>query len=600
MHCRAGPDRACRVVYCALFLASRLSCRSCRDRSDSRSTLHFLWLLLLAAPAFAASPLDLNALQHQNDIILRQQQEQLRQDQETIRHTPPPGGATLPAPAAATAEPGGPCRTIQSISINSAPHLPRKRQQALKQPYEGRCLQASDIQALLTAITGDYFQRGHVTTRAYLSAQDLSGGQLSITVVEGVIASLAVDGSRRDRTWLTGAFPGTLGKLLELRDLEQGIDQLNHQASNNARLDIEPGTNAGESIVVVHNSPTLPLHLLTSVDNQGSPSTGRRSAMATVSEDGRLGVNEVVSVTHRRTVPDNSNHFSSSNALDVWLPFGYNTLSFDVSSSSYITVLGTPSGVPLQSQGNTLSRSLGLDRVVYRDQTRRLSVSGTLNSQATDSYLANQFLDVSSRRLTYFDAGAALFTNLGSGLLNARLDLFRGLRTLGALKDPEGLDPDLPHAQFDKRTLSLGYERPFTVLKQPLHWSSQLNAQRGVTTLFGSQQMLIGSIGTVRGFQNNSLSGDSGYYWRNELSLAHHCQIGSVSMACRSYTAVDMGSVSSKASGVPSGALSGLTIGSSAQWRQLTGELFFSRALTMPAIVTREQGKAYFRLSCAL
>jgi len=578
------------------FSSDKIPCRFNRLNVILRTIILPLGLFGLNQ-AWAASPVDLAALQRQNDVILQQQQDQIRQDQENARRAIAPSGASLKTPDMGKTEPVGPCRDIQEIVINGADHLSKTTIKHIVQAYQGRCLAANDIEALLTQITGAYFSRGYITSRAYLPAQDLKTGKLTITVVEGVVERYQIEGPAASRIWPYGVFPSSSGSLLNLRDIEQGIDQINRASSNNARLDIQPGSKAGESVVVVQNPSTFPLHLLTSFDNQSVAATGRESGMVTITEDGLLHANEVVSVTRRQTLPNNDNHFSRSNALNVSLPFGYSTLNFNVSSSAYNSLIHTPSGASLLSQGNTLTRSLGLDRVVYRDQDSRISVSGTLSTQRTDSYIASQFLDVASRSLTSFDAGVAGFTRLAGGIFNMRLDYVHGLTILDALNDPKGLPYDLPHAQFAKVMIDAGYDRPFSFMGQPLSWSSRLNAQTSSTSMFGSQQIIIGGPLSVRGFLNTSLSGDSGYYWRNELGMPRAFDLGGNTLNTRFYAGVDVGCVNNNAVGVPSGALSGITLGVSGQLRQFSGELSLSHELSQPAGTVRESGQVFFRLS---
>ncbi len=581
------------INYCS---SDKIPCRFNRLNVILRTIILPLGLFSLNQ-AWAASPVDLAALQRQNDVILQQQQDQIRQDQENARRAIAPSGASLKTPNVVKTEPVGPCREIQEIVINGADHLSKTTIKHIVEAYQGRCLAANDIEVLLTQITGAYFSRGYITSRAYLPAQDLKTGKLTITVVEGVVERYQIEGPAASRIWPYGVFPSSSGSLLNLRDIEQGIDQINRASSNNARLDIQPGSKAGESIVVVQNPSTFPLHLLTSFDNQSVAATGRESGMVTITEDGLLHANEIVSVTRRQTLPDNDHHFSDSNALNVSLPFGYSTLNFNVSSSAYDSLIHTPSGASLLSQGNTLTRSLGLDRVVYRDQDSRISVSGTLSTQRTDSYIANQFLDVGSRSLTSFDVGAAGFTRLAGGIFNMHLDYVHGLTILDALNDPKGLPYDLPHAQFAKVMIDAGYDRPFSFMGQPLSWSSHVNAQESSTSMFGSQQIIIGGPLSVRGFLNTSLSGDSGYYWRNELGMPRAFDLGGNTLNTRFYAGVDVGCVNNNAAGVPSGALSGITLGVSGQLRQFSGELFMSHELSQPAGTVRESGQVFFRLS---
>src|SRR3546814_18044191 len=136
------------------------------------------------------------------------------------------------------------------------------------------CVEVDEIGRLLGEVTKAYIDRGYATTRAYLPEQDLSSGRLRIEVVEGRISRIEVDGSG---VFVPGAFLYPDGDRLNLRRLEQGLDQINRLSSNNATLDIQPGDRPGERVVVIHNHPTRRIYPTLSADNLGSRSPGRHT-----------------------------------------------------------------------------------------------------------------------------------------------------------------------------------------------------------------------------------------------------------------------------------------------------------------------------------
>ena len=189
----------------------------------------------------------------------------------------------------------------------------------------------------------------------------------------------------------------------------------------------------------------------------------------------------------------------------------------------------------------------------------------------------------------------------GGGILNARLGYVKGLTAFGALRDADNLPRDLPHAQFRKLTVDLGFSRRFSVSDRAYLWSSQFSGQHAYDTLYGSQQMLIGGSSSVRGFLNSVLSGDSGSYLRNELSMPWQITLANGSpLSGRVYTGFDVGHVSNRASGVPSGTLSGATLGASVQWKTLSLDAFAARAIDLPHTLKREGTLYGFRLSASL
>lgn len=560
-----------------------------------RSWVCLLLLLLLQVAQAQTAPADIG---RQNELIERQLQDRLREQQERARErtTPRAPAPEVAPPKISVPELGVPCRDIRELRIEGATRLPEADRQVLQRGFSGRCLGSSDLEAILARLTKIYIDRGYVTTRAYLPAQDLRTGTLVVRVVEGTIERFDIDSSRAAAQWPPGAFPAKPGDLLNLRDLEQGIDQINRLASNDAQLDLRPGSEPGQSVVLVRNAARRPVRLLLTYDSLGARATGRDSLAATLSLDSLLGLNELVSLTHRESVPHDGEHKSRADALAFSVPWGYSTVSLDLSESRYANLIVTPAAVGLLSEGRTTVAGLTLDRVVYRDRASRVSLAGRLGTQDSRAWLAGQFLDVTSRQQTTLDLSASGFTAALGGIANGRFGFTRGLPALGGIDDPVGLPDDLPHARFRKVNLDLGFSRRFLMADRPWLWSSQFSAQHAFDTLFGAQQISIGGVSTVRGFFDSSLSGDDGAIWRNELGLPFALEAG----AGRVYAAYDIGKVRNRAPGVPSGTLSGITLGASFQYRALSVEVSASRALALPSTMQREATRLALRLSCSL
>ena len=560
-------------------------------------------LVFSAVSYTACAQVDPSAIDRQNQVLERQQRDLLRRDQERARRAAPqqPGiDLNTLQPQITVPELGVACRDIRTVQINGATHLPAEVHQQIEQEFSGRCLGVSDIEAVLALITKSYIDRGYITTRAYLPAQDLRSGTLEITVIEGTIQQYKINSPRPESVWARGAFPAAPGELLNLRDLEQGIDQINRLGSNRAVLDIQPGDKPGESVVVVQNPSVLPINLFMSYDNYGTPATGRDSVSGTLSFDSILGLNELILFTRRQSVPHDANHDSVSNAVQASVPFGYSLLTFDTSRSTYANRVRLPSGSSLLSEGETTTHSVTLDRVLFRDQTTRTSLSGRLTTQDTESFFGGEFLGIASRKLAYADIGLSSFTTLAGGVINARLGYVKGISRFGALEDPAGLPDDAPHAQFRKATLDLGFNRYFALADQPIAWSSQFSAQHAYDTLYGSQQILLGGVSSVRGSLLNTLSGDSGYLWRNELGLPWRSDISGVDLRGRVYTAYDFGRVTNRAPGVLSGSMSGVTLGTTVSWSTLSFDIFAARACHLPSSLSRESTQYGVRLSFSL
>lgn len=77
--------------------------------------------------------------------------------------------------------------------------------------------------------------RGYITTRVLLPSQDLSSGILHFELVPGTVSAVRF-ADPASRGTLRTAFPGRPGDVLNLRDLEQGLEQLRRVSNQNADM----------------------------------------------------------------------------------------------------------------------------------------------------------------------------------------------------------------------------------------------------------------------------------------------------------------------------------------------------------------------------
>lgn len=553
--------------------------------------------LLTPKISFALTPADAAAAQRQAEIIQHQQQDNL---QRTAPEPSPVEGLDTKSlqPKITVPSIGATCREINTITISDAPHLSASVRKHIVSEFSKRCLNVGDIEKILAEITKDYIDRGYITTRAYLGPQDLSKGHLEIHVVEGKVEKIMIDDGNSKSVSVANIFPGVVGHILNLRDLEQGIDQINRLSSNNARLDIQPGDAPGTSIVVVHNRPGTPLHLNVFYGNEGVPSTGITQAGITPSIDNLFGLNESISVSRVDSIPQYfATQFSRADSFNFRIPFGYTTVSVSSNHLQYASQILLPSGLTANATGNSTFNSMSVDEVSYRDQVNRVSTAATITTKTLNNYLDGQYLGVSSHNLTVLDLDGTLDTILAGGTLTLTFGYAKGLNAMGALIDPANLSGSIPHAQYSMYKAGFNYRYPFHLFSKAASFSSQMTGQKANEALYNSEQILIGGISSVRGFVINTLSGDNGYYVRNEISVFQPLAIGDQTLMSRIYAGYDIGEVYNIAPNLPEGRLTGMAVGISTNWNGFEWDLFNTRPLTLPSFMTKESNQTWFQIS---
>jgi hemolysin activation/secretion protein len=543
----------------------------------------------------------------QGEMLLRQAQERLKFEQERAQRLQAPSGVDLKAvmPRLGTSPAKGNCNNVVSIDIVGADLLDADDKNALTRGLAGHCMGATDIEKLMGDVTRHYIERGFITTRAYLPAQDLSSGKLQLLVVEGRIESLRVEGDPDKRINLSLALPARAGDLLNMRDLEQAIDQINSVSANKVKLDLMPGSKPGQTVVVFRNKAANAVTFEGSLDNQGSEATGKNSVSGTLTLGGLLGMNENLALTYHTSSPRTSQAGNESISLGLSIPNGYGTYGVSTSEANYSTGLKTPGGRALVAFGKSTSWNLTAERVVARDQDSRHAMVATLGTVDTKNYIdmgsiGTIYVNPTSRRATSLAAGLKSTMLVAGGNLSLRPELALGLNEMSNLPAGVNAQSNGPQAEFTKATLDVSYEKHFDVFKQDFSWNTTFKGQYSADQLLSAQQILIGGIGSVRGYVTNSLSGDSGYYWRNELGLNQKLQLGDTRVSTKTYIGYDIGSVSGNAVGAVSGQLGGVVLGFNAQFKAANVELSWTRADKAPNGMALEEAQTWLRISFSL
>lgn len=515
-----------------------------------------------------------------------EQQKRLKEQQLLERRPSDIHVAPLQAPET---EKGGACFTINTITLKDAVVLKPEAIKALVSPYEGSCMGLGEINQLIYAITNAYIDKGYVTTRVYIPPQNLKQGTLELVVVPGVVEGLELNENKtmKDRWRLTTAFPFMKDKLLNLKDIEQGLDQMNRLPSSHAALQLWPGEKAGGTRVSIKDTAEDPLRGYVSYDNGGQSATGIHRVTLGVEGDNLIGVNDSLALHYIGSNDTNALAFNGS------VPYGYWTFSLDSSYSEYLSVIDSAA----ELFGTTLNHSAKADRVVWRGKDTKTSLYGVLNLKES-SRVINE-VALSPQPLTVLRFGGTHLWRMPDAVLTLDAAYSQGVALLGAIHDPANASSDTPLAQFHKLDGSVSYFKPvsFGAARSSLVWQYSLD------TLYSSEQIIMGDSGTVRGFSGSQLSGDSGAYSRNEVTFQDHgiaaklLPIADVDI--QPYAFADAGYAYLKSAG-DSGYLTGTGAGLRFSWNRLSADVALAVPVVASGLVEDDGFEIYANISTKL
>jgi hemolysin activation/secretion protein len=250
----------------------------------------------------------------------------------------PPPAELLPPPSQLSPGieivPGNVATTLQVKQFNVVGSTVFSAQDFAKitQPYTDRTISLAELFEVRTRITNLYLERGYITSGAYIPAQKLENGIVTIQILEGRLAAVNVTGTRRlnpgyvrSRIGIATQPPLNRDRLLEALQLLQ----LNPLIKN-VSAELSAGNRAGENILDLKVAETPIFDAQIVIDNARSPSAGTDRRKIQLTNANLLGLGDGLSVGYTNT--------RGSNAIDLTYSLPINprngTLSFSYGSSS--------------------------------------------------------------------------------------------------------------------------------------------------------------------------------------------------------------------------------------------------------------------------
>lgn len=530
------------------------------------------------------SPADRNSIQQQQQQLLEQNQQQR---DELQRATPIP----QERPSSAPADAAGPCFTLNHITLQNATLMSPREQQKMIRPWQGRCLNIAQITQLTNQISDWYIQRGYITSRAYLTEQDLSGGELHIAVLEGRLQQIRLEGVPARTLAMT--FPGLEGKPLNLRDIEQGMEQINRVRTAPVQIEILPGELPGDSIVNLTATPEFPLQASVTFDNSGQKSTGVGQISASLVGNNLLGLADKWFISGGRSSAFSHSRDAKNLAAGVSIPYGYGLFDYTYTWNDYLNVIDN-AGYNWRSTGDTETHRINYSHVLFRNGDLKTGVSLGLNHRVNRNFLDGVKLESSSQEFTSLLFGLNHTQKILGGVATFNPTFSRGMPWFNATDDH--LYPDQPKAQFRKWSVNASWQRGLT---DKLWWLSSVYWQWSPDRLYGSERLSIGGESSVRGFKEQYISGDNGGYWRNEINYTLFTmpvlgQIGTMA-------ALDGGWLKKDASDqYAAGTLWGGAVGLTSAGRWFSSQFTVGTPLAYPGWLSPDHLNIYYRISVAL
>lgn len=524
--------------------------------------------------------------QQSESAIIEQRQWQRQQERErALRERLEPDPETLkPAPKSVILElptDEKPCFPVHRLQLSGKKlnQLPWLQQAAGIDFTTHPCIGAKGVEVILERMQQTILEHGYVTSRVMVVPQNLQQGVLDVAFIPGVLREIRFSQGSTESSSIVTALPSQRGELLQLRDIEQGLENLKRVPTADADIQIVPAEDVnsepGQSDLVISYKSITPLRFNIALDDGGSKSTGKLQGTATLSWDNPLGLNDLMYFSLGGGIGNGGDRGTKNQAVHYSLPLGYWQLALTGSQNKYHQgVAGAFQNYTYRGESSNLD--FKLSRVIFRNASSKTTAGFKVFHRTSSNYIDDTEVEVQRRRTSGYELSLAQRSYLGSAVLDANLAFKRGTGAFDALPAPEE-----PWGEGTSRMklfiADLALTQPFELADRRWKFSSTWHGQWNKTPLTPQDRIAIGGRYTVRGFDGEStLMAERGWYWRNEIGM-------SLGASAEAFVGVDAGHVSGPSAQYLVGqSLTGAAIGVRGAWRNLSYEVSWATPIQKP------------------
>lgn len=460
-------------------------------------------------------------------VIPMTQQEQLQQDRDTqrernLRLDAERVGTVVSEPALidVPSDKNGTFFYIKQIQLDGVPkELSFLSKIARK--HEQKHVTVSDITNIRNAFQRKLLDKGYVTSQVYIPEQNLNAGTLQFMVMPGRVEDIRYSASSAHGPWRT-AFSVRPGDILNIRDVEQGLEQMKRVSSQSVTMKLLPGTAVGTSIIELSIKQDKPVHGSISFDNSGLESTGVYQGSFTTSFDQVFRANDTFTMSLSGDLSGSGSIKGTRAAsLNYVIPHGKDTFSLSFSKSRYHqTIQSNPYDFTYSGKSTTMKAKW--NHVWSRTQREKRAFDISISTRHNHRFINDMEMPVQALRTTSMEFGVSNRKYIGNATLYSRLGFQWGIGALGAQPEHKAsVAMGGPTSRYHMWLVDVDYRKPFIMGHRPASFTSSFHGQwvQGGKRVYSVDTINIGNRYSIYGFDGEyTLMGDSGWYVRNEVS----------------------------------------------------------------------------------
>ncbi|QGU86251.1 ShlB/FhaC/HecB family hemolysin secretion/activation protein [Erwinia sorbitola] len=411
------------------------------------------------------------------------------------------------------------CKLITNIIIDKDPEIPSWYPlQRIADEAKGHCMNAHNIKVAIITLQNKLIGSGYITSRVNLPDQNINSGNLELKVIAGKVGEIYL--SEKSDTWVTtrNAFPMSSDDILDLRDIEQGLENMQNIPSTYVHINLVPTAEQGVSDVSIDRAQDAYWRVAGWMDDAGSKYTGRYQGGLALYLDNITSLNDLFYVSVGKSLQNNRHKGNKNSSMSYSVPYGYWSLNLYASQNEYHQPLsGELSNY--QYQGKSKYLSARVNRVLHRSARQKTTFSSQVIKRDSNYYISDTELELQRLDLTNLRFDLAHRHYIRDMVFDADLSWQKNMRWFGSETTASaryGNASDSSHIM----TLDLQAAIPFQFAGIGMSYQPHFFSQYAPGQLISQDQFSIGNRWTIRGFDGeNTLMGDRGWYLSNTVNI---------------------------------------------------------------------------------
>lgn len=384
-------------------------------------------------------------------------------------------------------------------------------------PFVNRKLTVEDVNRLSTNLNTALIEHGYVTSRIGIPSQSLASGNLQFNLQLGRVESVLYKTYAQPLPW-QNAFPIREGDILNIRNIEQGIEQMKRIGSQNVSVELEPGTKPLATNIVLETTKKPAIHGMISIDDSGLKDTGKLQWTAAIGVDRVFNANDSLNLSiNRDAAQDGERKGSRNHTISYSIPRGKDTFSISYSDMKYHQTINSMA-TPFISSSHAKTVRGSWNHVFHRDRTTKRSWDIIISKRNAKNYINDVEVAVQRANTASLEVGISERRYIKKNTLYSRAAIKQGVGWFGS--QPE-YGNGAPSTRYTQLLLDVDYQIPRIWGHRPASITSSFHGQwtLGDKRLFSRDMISLGNRYTVQGFDGeNTLMAESGWYMRNEVA----------------------------------------------------------------------------------